>query len=91
MQPKLASNLESIGGAQPPAGQVNPRFGGPPLAPTWQLWPPASQPRPGQKRIDGSPLSGMSYSTELPRPDSRCRFGALKAMPGAVSHWIHMS
>src|SRR5688500_164127 len=90
--PKVPSNFESTGGAQPiPAGQVKPMVAGPPLAPILQLCPALSQPIPGQSRTPASSLSGMSYSMNCPCAGSRWRFGAFSVPPPLpVWYWIHI-
>jgi hypothetical protein len=81
-----------MGGEHPCAGQVKPRLAGPPDAPIVQLWPLPSHPKPGQKRTPAIPLSGMSYSTKAPVPESIRKFGAFRLPPAppASRCWIHI-
>ena len=82
MQPKLPSNFESTGGAQPiTPGHVNPSVAGPPLAPIWQFCPLLSHPNPGQTRRPASPVSGILYVTEVPTPLSSTKFVAFRVPP----------
>ena len=85
--PKVASNLESTGGAHPVSGlHVCP---GPPLSPTRQRLPAASHPNLGQYRAELRPYADTGKSKE-PSGGTWTFCGVFGAMPGPAMWATHI-